>query len=435
MSRPERPIRLGRHLAVTCGVAFGVAAVIGCRGEPIDVTLPAADTSVPRPPPLSPFATWALERFFDWNVWIGSRSGFVALFARDGYVVDAVATGYADIETGRPMRPDTPVRIASMTKPIIAVAALQLMEEGRLALDDPLERFLPSATALRVATSESYGSDGLIPTEPLARSITVRDLLEFRSGFGGEDDDSDLARLLQERHFYFHPGTLQERIRYLLTLPLYEQPGVRWRYGWSADVLAAVVEVAAREPLDRLLERRIFAPLGMATTRYVPPPGERDALATMYTQDAEKRLVRADPVLWDPVGWTPGGNGLVSTATDYMRFALMLWNRGSYDGAKILEPETVAQMTALHVPEAILPGEDIEGLGWGLGVSVVADASATPMTDRDGDFWWAGWYGTTFLVSPSTGLAAVVISQNQPSETSGTPFAVHLAQSFAFFGL
>jgi len=425
---------MGRAVCVAFAVTAGLGSV-ACGSEPVAVEIPPADAAIAAPEPLSPVAMWALQQLFDWNVRLGSRSGFVALFARDGAVVNAVASGFSDIESGRPLLPDTPVRIASMTKPVIAVAALQLVEQGRLALDDPVARYLPAAAEARVALSESADAEGRIPTEPLARPITVRDLLEFRSGIGEEGDGSDLARMWKELHFYFAPGSLQDRVRHLLTLPLFEQPGTRWRYGGSADVLAAVIERAGGEPLDRQLRRRIFAPLGMAATRYVPPPGERDGLATMYTQDADGNLVRAEPVLWDPDGWTPGGNGLVSTASDYMRFALMLWNRGSYDGATILSPETVSDMTSLHVRHAPIPGEAIDGLGWGLGVSVVADASATPMTDRDGDFWWAGWYGTTFIVSPATGLVAVAISQNQPSEASGTPYVVHLAQSFGFFGM
>ena len=173
----------------------------------------------------------------------------------------------------------------------------------------------------------------------------------------------------------------------------------------------------------------------MSDSRFVPPPGERDGMATVYTQDENGDLVRADPVKYDPEGWTPGGGGLMSTASDYMRFALMLWNRGTYDGVKILEPESVALMTRIHVSSGVLVEEEIEGVGWGLGLAVVANSAATPTTDRDGDFWWAGYYGTTFFVSPESGLVGVVISQNQPSEYSDRPYAVHLAQSFAFFGL
>ncbi len=428
--------RSSRHPLLTCWLAAITLLTAGCGGESIEVDLPPADHSIPQPEQLSSVATSALDSFLDFNVWIGSRSGFIALFARDGHVVYATTAGYADIEAKVPMALDQRVRIASMTKPITAVAALQLIEEGRLRLDDPVERYIFAAANLRVATSENVGPDGAIPTEPLTRPVTVRDLLTFSSGFGDERYDSDLGRLLHEHHIYLDTGTLEERIdRALVRLPLFEQPGERWRYGWSADVLARVIEVAAGQPFDEILAQRIFEPLGMKDSSFVPPPEQREGMATIYTQDENGDLVRAEPVLWDPEGWTPGGGGLMSTATDYMRFALMLWNRGTYDGVKILEPESVELMTQLHVSTGVLAEEDIEGLGWGLGLAVVADSDATPTTDRDGDFWWAGYYGTTFFVSPESGLVGVVISQNQPSETSGRPYAVHLAQSFAFFGL
>ena len=136
-----------------------------------------------------------------------------------------------------------------------------------------------------------------------------------------------------------------------------------------------------------------------------------------------------------PPDWTPGGSGLVSTAGDYMRFALMLWNGGSFDGTRILSEAMVETMTTPHVTSGVLVEEGIEGLGWGLGLAVVVDADGTPTIDRDGDFWWSGYYGTTFFVSPATGLVGVVLSQNQPSAHSGLPYAVFLAQTFPFLGL
>jgi CubicO group peptidase (beta-lactamase class C family) len=220
----------------------------------------------------------------------------------------------------------------------------------------------------------------------------------------------------------------------ILTAPLYEQPGQKWRYGWSADVLARVVEVTAAEPFDEFLQRRIFVPLGMSSTSFLPPAEQRSGLATMYTQDANGDLTRVEVPASDAVDWTPGGSGLVSTASDYMRFALMLWNGGSYDGARILSPETVRLMTQPHVRSGVLVEEGIDGLGWGLGLAVVVDADTTPMIDRNGDFWWSGYYGTTFFVSPETGLVGVVLTQNQPSEFSGRPYPIYLAQAFAFFG-
>ncbi len=421
-------------LSVPLALAIAIALLGACDSSPAANRPGTAENTAP-PARLSALSTAALDAFLDWNSWMETHSGYVALFARDGEVVHAKASGYADIETRKPMQLETRFRIASMTKPVTATAALLLIEEGRLGLDDPVARYIPAAANLRVASSREFDASGLIPTEPLARPLTVRDLLTFRAGIGSRDDSSDLGTLWSERYIYEGSGTLGDRIDRILTAPLYEQPGERWRYGWTADVLARVVEVAAGEPFDDFLERRIFTPLGMTSTGFLPPETERSDIATMYTQDENQDLVRIETPASDSVEWTPGGSGLVSTASDFMRFALMLWNRGQYDGVRVLSSETVDAMTHPHVESGVLEEEGIDGLGWGLGLAVVVDSEATPMIDETGDFWWSGYYGTTFFVSPETGLAGVVLSQNQPGPYSDTPYPVYLAQAFAFFGL
>jgi CubicO group peptidase (beta-lactamase class C family) len=408
--------------------------LVACSA-PLEVDLPPADPGIANPRGLSWLSCSALDGFLELSARAGLHSGYVAIFARDGRVAHATASGFADIATRQPMQIDTRFRMASMTKPVTAVAALILMEEGRLHLDDPVERYIPAAGRLRVATSREHDANGVIPTTGLSRPLTVRHLLTFTAGIGSEDDPSDLGRLWAARDIYAGRGSLEERVDRVLSAPLYEQPGERWRYGWSADVLARVVEVAAGEPFDQLLARRIFMPLGMLSTGFLPPEGARGRIASMYTQDGEGELTRVESPASDAPDWTPGGSGIVTTATDYMRFALMLWNAGRFDGARILSPESVRLMTQPHVSSGVLESEGIEGLGWGLGLAVVVDADATPMSDRDGDFWWSGYYGTTFFVSPATGLVGVVLTQNQPGPHSARPYPVYLAQTFAFLGL
>jgi CubicO group peptidase (beta-lactamase class C family) len=357
------------------------------------------------------------------------------MFAHRGQVIHAKAAGHADIETRRPMQLDTLFRIASMTKPVTAVAALKLVEEGRLGLDDPVARYLPAAGALRVATGRERDSSGRIPTAPLEIPLTVRHLLTFTAGIGSEEDPSDLGRLWRERNIYGGEGSLADRIDRMLTAPLYEQPGTTWRYGWSADVLARVLEVASGEPFDRILETRVFEPLSMNDTGYSVPETERHRLASMYTQDADGDLVLVPDPYSLPAGWTPGGGGLVSTAGDYIRFALMLWNQGAYDGVRVLSPESVSLMTRPHVTHGVLDEQEINGLAWGLGIAVVADDEATPMVDRTGDYWWAGFYGTHFFVSPETDLVGVVLTQNQPGPHSPLPYPIYIATALAFFGI
>lgn len=384
-----------------------------------------------------------MDAYLRWEVWSGSRSGFIAMFARDGQPVHATAVGWADIEQRVPMALDTRVRIASMTKAITAVAALILIEEDRLGLDDPVARWIPAFANVRVATSYDAKPDGTFSTVPANPAPTVRHLLTFASGVGpGMRNAGDLTRYWEEHGLYApaERGTLAERIDRVAALPLFEAPGERWRYGGSADVLARVVEVAAGEPFDAFLARRIFVPLGMTSTAFLAPPDQRGDLARVYTQDEDGELVLA-PRETSPLDWTPGGSGLVSTAGDYMRFALMLWNEGEYDGTRILSPETIEAMRQPHVASGVLEAGDlggpfsITGLGWGLGVSVVVDADGTPFSDRNGDFWWAGYFGTTFFVSPETGLVGVILSQNEPGTHSGTPIGVYVAQGLAFAGL
>jgi CubicO group peptidase (beta-lactamase class C family) len=316
------------------------------------------------------------------------------------------------------------------------VAALTLVEDGGLGLDDPVADYIPAVAKLRVAASPMRNADGAFDTVTLARPLLVRDLLTFTSGMGDEGGEGDLGDLYAAQTLYGGSGSLQQRVeRVLAHLPLFEQPGTRWRYGWSLDVLAVVMEIATGQTLADILQQRVFDPLGMDATGFMSPPDRHGELARVYTQDQDGNLVLVESSDAEARDWTPGGGGLVSTAGDYLRFALMLWNGGSFDGARVLRPETVAMMTHPQVEEGVLAGEGIEGLGWGLGLAVVVDADATMTFDRTGDFWWAGYYGTTFFVSPATGLVGVVISQNEPGPYSGTPYAVHLAQGFAFAGL
>lgn len=409
-------------------------ALCACSA-PVEVDLPPARPELAPAARLSSFATAGMDTLLALSARAGLHSGSVAMIARDGHVVHATTAGFADIESRRPMQLDTRFRMASMTKPVTAVAALALIEEGRLGLDDPVARYLPAAAGVRVAASRSINGSGVIDTVPLARPLTVRHLLTMTSGIGSEEDESDLGRIWAERYIYAGGGSLADRIDRLLTAPLYEQPGEIWRYGWSSDVLARVVEVAAGEPFDRFLQRRIFGPLGMTSTGFLPPEGQREDMARLYTQDADRNLVLRPVSPSDAVGWTPGGSGLVSTAGDWMRFALMLWNGGEYDGTRILSRRSVELMTRPHVSEGVLSEFHVEGHGWGLGLAVVMDADATPTIDSDGDFWWTGYLGTTFFVSPSTGLAGVVLTQNLPGPHSRPPYTIYLAPAFAYLGL
>jgi len=420
------------------GLCAALSAILwgipGC-GERLEANVRPAAEGIEPSGGLSAPIRWSLDVFLDACTALEFHSGSVAMFAHRGEVVYAKTAGYADIAASEPMRLDTRFRIASMTKPVTAVAAMKLIEEGSLGLDDPVERYLPSARSLRVATSPDRDRSGEVPTVPLEAPLTIRHLLTFTSGIGAEEDPSDLGRLWSARNIYEGKGSLADRVERMLTAPLYEEPGHVWRYGWSADVLARVIEVASGDPFESVLASRIFGPLSMTSTGFSLPDEGRDGLASMYTQNVEGNLVHVPTPRSLPVGWTPGGGGLISTASDYMRFALMLWNGGSYDGVRILSPESVATMTLPHTTNGVLQEFEIDGMAWGLGIAVVNDAEATPMIDHTGDYWWTGFYGTHFFVSPETDLVGVVLTQNQPGPYSSLPYPIHIAPAIALFGL
>ncbi len=373
-----------------------------------------------------------MDRVLDYRVWSGARAGFVALVARNGRMVYARTTGQADRASGVPMTLDTRFHIASMTKPVTAVAAMILIEEGRLSLDDSIEKFIPSFAQMRLATERD--EDGGWTTKPLANPIRVRHLLTFSSGIGGYAETEDPLDTVWRSPDIEEAGlgSLADRISLIPKLPLYEEPGTKWRYGWSADVLARVIEVAADEPYDAFLRRRLFAPLGMESTGYPDDLPEDIPIATMYTHDETGSLVH-DPQFDDYYGhgWTPGGGGLVSTGPDYMRLALMLAGGGTLDGVRILAPETVVEMTRLHVQSGVLEDMGIEGLGWGLGFSVVADDSKTIMPSCNGDFWWSGRFGTQFWISPKNRTVVVVMQQTERGPYSDMPATPSIVQILA----
>lgn len=422
-----RSLRIARlHALAGFACFFGLA----CGGNDPGIP-PISAPDEPRET-LSWVQTFAMDRVLDYRVWSGARSGFVALVARRGHVVYARTTGLANREEQLPMQLDTRFHLASMTKPITAVAAMLLIEDGRLSLDDPIEKYLPAFADMQVVAARDGQANRT--TRPSSEKIRVRHLLTFTSGIGGyaeTDDPFDQAWRspdIEDAGL----GSLEDRVNLIPRLPLYEEPGVRWRYGWSADVLARVIEIAAEEPYDQFLERRLFRPLGMSSTGYAHDVPETAILARMYTHAEDGSLVH-DPQFDAHYGrgWTSGGGGLVSTAPDYMRFALMLSGGGTLGNTKILDPETVVQMTRLQVPTGVLADMGLEGLGWGLGFSVVADDTKTMMPATNGDYWWSGRFGTQFWVSPEHETVVIVMQQTERGPYSDLPVTPSLIQALA----
>jgi CubicO group peptidase (beta-lactamase class C family) len=417
------------------GLLAGLLFLTACSGESGPMKVQPVDDQRATPENLSWWSRALMDTYIRFSSWRGERSGYIVMFARDGVPVYSNAAGWKDIASAAPMTVGTHVRIASMTKPITAVTAMTLVEEGRLGLDDPVSDYLPEFGDLEVVESQTPNADGSYSTRPSSTPLKIRHLLMFASGIGpGMNKEAAMVQYWDDNGLYsLEAGGLRERVVALAKLPLFEEPGERWRYGFSADVLAAVVEVITGQKIAEAMSERVFNPLGMNDTRYEPLPEDREQMATVYSQDEAGDLVQM-PDRYDTY-WNAGGGGLVSTADDYMRFALMLWNGGEYRGTRILQQATIDNMTRLHVPDGVLADVDIDGLGWGLGMAVVADEERTLTPDRTGDFWWSGYFGTTFVVSPSTGLVGVVYTQNEPGEFSGLPYQVYILQGVALAGL
>ncbi|MEV6417172.1 serine hydrolase domain-containing protein [Kribbella sp. NPDC051718] len=355
---------------------------------------------------VSPEGLGRVERLIGRYVDSGRYPGVVSLIARRDQVVHFQAVGRRDAERDRPMELDTIFRIYSMTKPVVSVALMMLYEEGLFQLDDPVAAYLPELTDLQVAA----GGDAVRAPK---RPMTVRDLLMHTSGLGSS---------------YPSPpaGTLAELPRLLAGLPLEADPGARWIYGISTDLVGLLCEVFSGLPLDQYLRERIFEPLGMVDTGFSVPAGSVDRFAAGYTRADGGYLLADDPLT---SGYTrqpsflSGIAGLVSTAGDYFRFARMLANGGTLDGVRILGPRTVRFMTANHLPG----GQDLsamadtggetsrKGQGFGLGFGVLLDPTVAQTIGTPGEYFWGGAASTTFFVSPADELIVIFLTQLRPS--------------------
>ncbi|WP_422770421.1 serine hydrolase domain-containing protein [Plantactinospora sp. WMMC1484] len=353
----------------------------------------------------------------------GKLVGLVYLVAHRGMVhVDTVGT--LALEGAEPMRRGTPFRIASMTKPVVASAAMMLVEDGRLALHEPVDRLLPELADQRVLSR----IDGpLDQTVPAARPITVEDLLTFRMGHGIIFEPSfqppypviDAANRLQLVLAEPDPRTPHEPdewIRRFGTLPLMYQPGERWQYNTGSLVLGVLIARASGRPLEDFLHERVFRPLGMGRTGFSLPAADARRLPGLYAADPETGQLRPQPVSL-PQEWTrspafpSGAAGLVSTVDDYLAFSRMLLDRGVRHGRRLLSEESVRLLTSNHLTPQQLAAAGLypltgRGWGYGMGVSVVPDEISEP-----GRYGWEGGYGTAWFNDPNRDLIAIALTQ------------------------
>ncbi len=341
----------------------------------------------------------------------GRIPGAVVAIARRGKLAYYEAFGHLDGERTRPMPRDAIFPLASMTKPMAGVAALSLMEEGKLRLNDPVERFLPALANRRVAVDGNPEN-----TVPAARSMRVLDLMRHTSGImSGIYGTTPLHRLLPAGSGAAATGFNAESfVQRLAELPLMYQPGTVWAYGISTDVLGLVAEQASGQRLGNLLQQRVFRPLGMRDTGFQVPAGSRARYATPLPQDPENSRPQKTEMGLNPPGFDCGGACAVSTAGDYIRFAQMLLNGGTLDGQRILGRATVAEMVRDHMgPEISFPLTNRAPYtgAWGFGLTVIVRREGgAGMLGNAGAWGWDGAYGTAMWVDPKDQLVVVFMA-------------------------
>ena len=376
------------------------------------------------------FSTPHLGRITRWmRHWVdsGRLPGLLVAVVRDDRLAWFETHGYRDVENGRAVEPDTIYRIYSMTKPITTVAALMLYEEGRFQLDDPVADFIPAFADTRVFAS---GDAETYTTVPLERPITVHDLMIHTSGLTyGFQHEHAVDALYRKRRIEFNAnvGPLADLAESAAAQPLVFQPGTRWNYSVSTDVLGRLVEIWSGVPLDAFFADRIFGPLGMRDTGFQVPEGQGHRLASNYVRTTDgDGLALADPGgdsrFLEPAATLSGGGGLVSTAADYLRFMRMLRGRGVLEGARVLGRKSVDLMTMNHLPGDLVDmgrprfaEMPFAGVGFGLGVSVLLDPAKARILGSPGEYAWGGMASTTFWIDPAEDLMVLLLTQLMPS--------------------
>jgi CubicO group peptidase (beta-lactamase class C family) len=348
----------------------------------------------------------------------GKIAGAVAVVARHGKVAFAATVGSRDLASKAPMTEDAIFAIMSMTKPITCVAAMMLVEEGKLSLDDPVEKYLAEFKNLRVLGNAKDDTEDALATVPAQRTVLVRHLFAHTSGLSygfamtGSETERRITRAYSKANLMGRGlKTIAELPGELAKLPLAHEPGEGWTYGMSHDVLGRVIEVVSGQPLDKFLNERVFVPLDMTDTSFLVPEAKRDRMATTYraATGAEGPLAPL-PRTFGSATYFSGGGGLFSTARDYSRFAQMLLNGGKLEDKRLIKPETLALMTSNQIGDHTAFGMLKYGLGFGL-VNLPAAGGGKPVLDS---YFWAGAYSTNFWVDPKRDVIGVVMTQVVP---------------------
>ncbi|WP_338681134.1 serine hydrolase [Streptomyces acidiscabies] len=376
---------------------------------------------------LDPKVLDRMDQYIAHEVAAGHLPGYLVSVARGGRVAHLTTHGHRDVAAGLPVEPDTLWRLYSMTKPVTSVAALLLVEEGRVGLDDPVAQYIPSFAEPRVYVS---GSGRDLVTRPADGPVLVRHLLTHTAGltfafYGTHPVDA----LYREAGLdsSVAPGTdLAGTVDVYASLPLQFEPGTEWNYSVATNVLARIVEVVSGQPLDAFLAERVFGPLGMPDAGFCVNDVQAGRLSELYgeTEDGGIRPVAGLPLRGGRPRFLSGAGGMVAGAHDIHRFAEFLRGRGELDGVRLLSPDTVDLMTRNHLPGGAdirtfgsRPSHDEpskDGLGFGLGVSVVIDPDRTKAPAGKGTYGWSGVATTTFWVDPEHDVTVQFMTQVRP---------------------
>jgi CubicO group peptidase (beta-lactamase class C family) len=368
-----------------------------------------------------------VDRWMDRLVADGKLPGLSVTVTRRGRVAYTRCTGQSDLARGTPMAADTLVRIYSMTKPLTSVAIMMLYEEGRFQLDDAISRFLPYFANQRVFAG---GNRGKMDTVPAARDITFRDLLTHTSGLTYGFMQATLVDAAYRDNgvdFQTADATLGEVVERAAALPLLAQPGAEWNYSIATDVLGHLVAVISGQSFDSFLQERVIGPLGMTDTSFMVPPEKLSRFAANYVPGADGLTLLDDPATSRfllPGKICSGGGGLVSTTGDYLRFCQMMLNKGALEGTRLLGRKTVELMTSNHLRgdmaamgQPRFSESSYEGVGFGLGFSVMLDPARAQVLGTAGEYAWGGAASTAFWIDPAEEMSVVLLTQLTPSST------------------
>ncbi len=398
---------------LVCGLmlALCVAAVTGAADLP-SASPEKVGFSSERLARIGPVIQGEIER--------GQYPGAVILVARKGQMVYFESFGQLDPANGKPMTKDAIFRLYSMTKPYTSVAAMMLVEEGRLRLTDPVSKYIPAFAKLEVSVPSTDPTTGGSRYSNVAadREITIQDLLRHTSGFvyGGFTAHAKVKELYTKENVGWQDVTPAEQIERLAKVPLAHQPGTVFEYGLSVDVLGRVIEAISGMSLGQFIQQRIFVPLGMTDSAFIVPKEKLDRLAQPFAKDPATGAVINLVDVTAPPKNDAGGAGSVGTAKDYVRFLQMMLNGGQLDGVRLLSRTTVKYMTSDHLGDVKSSGSVAlpPAIGFGLGFAVRRETGLFEVTGNAGEYYWAGAAGTGFYVDPKEELICILMTQAMP---------------------